>query len=92
MGSPPGWPGEVLLIREIRRLREAWFLGIMVGAGTAPRVIGVGDQGDVVGGEFLVGARHHLPEVLGVDEENLAEALALTGGAVPSLGQEEQTG
>ena len=65
---------------------------VLVGAGVgfaAPGVVGVGDLGDVVGGELALDAGDHGAEVAGVDEQHFAAPVAFAA-VVLVLGQEPE--
>src|SRR5690606_32775311 len=52
------------------------FAGVLLAALAAPGVIGIRDAGDVLVGQLAVGAVHHAAKLAGVDEEDLAAAVA----------------
>ena len=76
-----------------RRLAEARH--VLIGARVrlaAPGVIGRRDLGDVLVGELLAGAVHHVPELAGVDEQHLAAPVAPAIAGVLVAGQEPEAG
>ena len=56
-------------------LAEAGNVGVLAGVFlAAPSVVSIGDAGDVVVGQFPVGAVHHAAQLAGVDEQHLRPA------------------
>ena len=58
---------------------------------TAPGVVGLGDAGDVVIGQFPVGAVHHAAQLTGVNEQDFTATVACRV-ASSGAGQEPQAG
>ena len=59
-----------------RALAESGSVDVVAGVlPAAPGVVGVGDAGDVLGRQVPAGAVDHVPQLAGVDEENLASAV-----------------
>ena len=72
-----------------RALAEAEHIAVLARLLLAtPGVVGVGDAGDVLVGEFAVGAVHQRPELAGVYEEHLTAAVAALTPS-PSRGRGE---
>ena len=73
-------------------LAEAGHVGVLARALLpAPRVIGVGDAGDLLRGQFAVGAVDHAAELARVDEQQLPAPVAQRAVAA-GAGQEPQAG
>ena len=58
----------------------------------APRMVGIGDAGDILVGEFAPRPVHQTPELAGVDEQRLAPTVPPPLAGVLVAGEEPQTG